>query len=83
MGTGRRALVLGKCWATGAGGQECGWGSPMGARERTWLPALAKRCGVCQVRVEGSLAEPRLGLLRKRAAAASPSSYPRTTDGVP
>lgn len=61
MGTGRRALVQGKCWATGPGGTGTWLGQPhRGQREHGYLLS-AKRCGVCQVRVGGRMAEPRVG----------------------
>lgn len=49
----------------GLGGQKCGWGQPHGGQRENMATCSAKRCGVCQVRVEGSLAEPRVGLPRE------------------
>lgn len=72
MGTGRRALVQGKCWATGLGGQERLGEAPWGPeREHALLSAVA----CARSAWEGAW-------LRRRGGCGLSSSYPRTKQGA-
>ena len=73
MGTGRRALVQGKCSATGAGGTGTWLGAaPWGPeREHALLSAVACARSVWEV-----------AWLRRRGSCGLSSSYPRTKQGA-